>query len=152
MDREEQGKWLTGAGVVAGIVGLIVFFGKRGKPMMREVFAEITVHENGTDVSYSPETIEASISARDFVIWRVTNQSGADVKVCVKGFKREHDNSCEDPLDDDDRNHGKCRKVPERDNDRIKTQVKKSARKGVYKYSIFLNDREAVDPRLSIVD
>ena len=153
MERDEQGRLLTGAGILAGIVGLIVFFGKRRGPMARELFAEITVHENGTEVSYSPEIIEgASKSRRDFVTWRVTNQSHDRVEVCVKGFKHLHDNTCEDPLDDEDSDEGKCRRVSARDDRKIKTRVKKSAREGVYKYSIYLNDREVEDPRLAIVD
>ncbi|MBA2303040.1 MAG: hypothetical protein H0W08_10440 [Acidobacteria bacterium] len=153
MDREAQDKLLAGAGVVAGIVGLIVFFGKRWKRAPRELFADITVDENGMDVSYRPETIEdASISRRDFVIWRVKNLSEERVTVCVKGFKTVDNNTCEDPLDDVDHDRGKCRNVPDEGSRDIRSQVKKSARKGTYKYSIFVNDREAVDPRLSIVD
>ncbi len=150
MDREDQVKWLTGAGVVAGLALLFVFCKKRGGPP-NEVFADITVQANGT-VSYHPETIDdASIGNRDFVIWRVKNLSRDRVKVCVTKFKNENHGTLEDPLDDVD-GQDKCRKVPAGDSRNIRTQVKRSARKGYYKYSIFLNDAEAVDPRLSIVD
>jgi hypothetical protein len=152
MDREAQNRLLTGVGFVAGVVLLFVFFGKRHKGA-RERFADVTVHDNGTSVSYSPETIEdASIRRRDFVIWRVENQSRERVKVCVQRFKNLGNNQFEDPVEDVEHGHGKCRHVPAGGFRKIRTQVRHSARKGTYKYSIFLNDVEAVDPRLAIVD
>ena len=60
MDREDQVKWLTGAGVVAGLALLFVFCKKRGGPP-NEVFADITVQDKRHRFVH-PETIDDASS------------------------------------------------------------------------------------------
>lgn len=150
MDRDEQARLLTGAGILAVIAGLIFFFKKRGGHSSRPHFASITVLSNGTDVDYSPETIKGVSRGRgDTVVWRITNESGREVEVCVGGFKNESTgvDDEDDPLMGD-----KCRRVRPGHQSTLPRRVRRDANCGTYKYSIYLDGREAKDPRLAIVD
>ena len=153
MEREAQARLLTGAGILAALGALIFFFKKRGGGHTgRQHEGSITVLANGMDVHYSPETFtNVSRSRRDVVLWRLENLSDRRVEVCVTRFRNEDTGGHEDPLEDIDQ-CGKCRRLRGGGRGTIPTKVRRSASIGTYKYSIFVDGREAEDPRLAIVD
>ena len=150
MEREAQNRLLAGVGIFVAIGGLLWFLKKRlghGRPHE----GSITVRPNGTDVSYDPETF-TDVSRGDIVLWRLKNESSRRVEVCVTRFVNETTGENEDPLEDLGKEGGKCRRLHGGGRGTIPTKVRGSATLGTYKYSIYLDGREAVDPRLAIVD
>ena len=120
--------------------------GGGGPPRGRKT--ETTIVIGGTPaapvVTQLPEPLDANTG--DKLEWEVINRSGGTQEISLEKFNRKGTPAGRPPLDKNDAD----RRVRTGGTAVIKDRVRSNAQGGSYKYSIFLNGTEAVDPDIEI--
>lgn len=156
-------------GFVLGLVGaisvLLLLF-RRKKEFMRavkDVHIVLGPTKDGCGATVHPNEVKLSKSGGDVVRWNITNPSecagtacDGQVEVCVDkwGFNPSNPGPPWDPSEPPVKppSTGRfCREVRPGQTKHLPAQVKQNARDGYYKYSVFVDGREAVDPIVRVV-
>ncbi len=95
-------------------------------------------------VTQHPEPLDANTG--DKLEWEVINRSGGTQEISLEKFNRKGSPAGRPPLERTDAD----RRVRTGGTAVIKDRVRANAQGGSYKYSIFLNGAEAVDPDIEI--
>lgn len=119
-------------------------------PRVSRPRTRIVIGGTATEPRITQPTPDLVATYGEHVFWDITNDSGAPQEICLKKFVRKGAPAKERPLEKED--HQRCRTVEATGEIKDMIRPRGSAEKGIYKYSIFLNGNEAVDPDIEIYD